>query len=387
MAPKKQFAYIDEAGNSDLDLSKEGVSSHFIVTAIIVDEEGLPKFIEQISALRIKHFQEGEIRSKKVGKDDGRRMKILIDMQSLDFHIFSVLVDKSILISKGFDYKTSFYKFLPNLIYEELFKAYPSLQITVDEHGSTDFMDSLIKYVRKKNIPDSLFSTSDFGVVNSKLSEQVQLADFIAGTIARSIELDISSDQSKAFFALLKAKTIDIKVWPQEDDSYLADTSSIQDPNKALITDVALHLITRFISENSSRRKPQINDQVNYLRYLLYYFKFINPHKYISTIEILKHLEHTSGRVINVYYFRTKVIANLRDKGIIIASSSKGYKIPASQKDLYDFLNHDNSIIQPMLRRIKLCRDRILLASKNNLDILDDDAYKSLKTFFERTQQ
>lgn len=79
-----------------------------------------------------------------------------------------------------------------------------------------------------------------------------------------------------------------------------------------------------------------------------------------------------------MHYFRSKIIAKLRDNGVILASSNKGYKLPSSSKDLYDFVNHSNSYIQPMIDRLLKCRNQIKLATKNKLDIFDHEEFKYL---------
>ena len=62
---------------------------------------------------------------------------------------------------------------------------------------------------------------------------------------------------------------------------------------------------------------------------------------------------------LSIQSFRNKIIAKLRDNEVIISSSSSGYKIPSTEKELYDFVNHGKSIIMPMLHRLKICNDVI----------------------------
>lgn len=81
--------------------------------------------------------------------------------------------------------------------------------------------------------------------------------------------------------------------------------------------------------------------------------------------------------------FRMRIIGKLRDKGVIIASSQKGYKIPSKQAELYDFINHDAKIVIPMLARLKKCRDLVKLGTANELDLLDHPEYRQLQVFFD----
>ena len=47
-------------------------------------------------------------------------------------------------------------------------------------------------------------------------------------------------------------------------------------------------------------------------------------------------------------------------------------------------MNHDSSIILPMLGRLKKCRDKIMLGTNGNVDLYQADAYKELRTFIEK---
>ena len=106
---------------------------------------------------------------------------------------------------------------------------------------------------------------------------------------------------------------------------------------------------------------------------------------YIPTRELKKQLEYTEYADISTQTFRTKIIGKLRDSGVIISGSSakKGYKIPAKESELFDFINHGTMIIMPMLERLKKCRDLVKLGTANELDLFDKTEYSSLKKYFD----
>jgi hypothetical protein len=56
--------------------------------------------------------------------------------------------------------------------------------MVVDQQGSDTFMEEFISYVHKNHIPN-LFNESTFGFVNDRDSMMIQVAGFIAGTLAR----------------------------------------------------------------------------------------------------------------------------------------------------------------------------------------------------------
>ena len=78
-----------------------------------------------------------------------------------------------------------------------------------------------------------------------------------------------------------------------------------------------------------------------------------------------------------------KVIAPLRDEGVIIASSSHGYKIPISVEDIKTYLNSTHTIVSPMLHRIGICRTLIQQQTGNQLDVLEDPAFLRYKKYFD----
>ncbi len=375
---KQQLAYLDEFGDSSFDFANQNTSSHFIITAIIIDQEIEKSLEKELDLVRIKHFQTGEIKSSKVSDNDERRLKILTDFDSLDYKIYSLIVDKKKLYGQGFRYKQSFYKKLHSIVDRELFKLFPNLQITADEHGSTEFMTGFVSYIKKNHIPD-LFDQSGFRFIDSHGNLTVQLADFISGTLARCFDERKKSKKGNSFIKLLKPKILDLYEWPINYTSPTYDINKSSVDFSSIITEISLNLAKQIISQKENSKTPVDIDQVNCLKYLLFYFLQINSHRFISTFEIRNHIEVGRIRPMSIHYFRSKVIAKLRDQGALISSSPAGYKLPANEKDLYEFINQSNTTIAPMIERISKCRDRIKIVTKNKLDILDKPEYHILK--------
>lgn len=378
----EQLAFIDEFGNNSLDFSKQDISTHFIIAAIIIDPNELAAVENEIEKVRKEYFQTGEIKSSLVADNDNRRTKILNDLVTINFHIFAVVVDKRKLTSEGFRYPGSFYKFVHGLADKELFFTFPNLKITADQFGRSEFMEGFIKYVNNKHIHD-LFNYSEFCFTDSRSSPAIQVADFISGTLARCFDATKVSGKASEFMALLKSRLIGLKQWPVSYDHRTYKPDDKISENSKTITSLGLRLAHRFIAENEDTAVPSEKDQVNCLKYLLFYFMNISRDKYIQTHELVKNLEYGHERKISPYYFRSKIIAKLRDAGVIVSSSSNGYKLPCNESDLYDFINHSNTIIKPMVSRIKRCRDSVKLATKT-LDILDKAEYDDLRVFLDR---
>jgi hypothetical protein len=380
---KNILAFADEYGNNSFDFDNQG--THFIVASIILSSDNKEQCETQAEEIRKRHFQTGEIKSSKVGSNDTRRITVLNDLAALNFQIYAVIVDKRQLFGEGFKYKKSFYKFLNGLVYNELFKTFPKLHITVDEHGGNDFMIGFKKYVQKQHIPD-LFFGSEFRFEGSPNSVLIQVADFIAGTLGRCYDELKKSARHKEFLEILKPKITSLNFFPQEVRNLDYEPEKDDKIYNRTIAELSYNLANNFLDKNKGISQEE-KDQINCLKLLLLYFKAFDYKKYVSTKEIINHLRVDREKPINEQYFRSKVVAKLRDEGLIIASKSsgdkKGYKLPTSVEDLYYFVNHGNSMIIPMLARIKRCRDTIKLATQNETDILEKPEYQHLRSILD----
>ena len=119
------------------------------------------------------------------------------------------------------------------------------------------------------------------------------------------------------------------------------------------------------------------------LNYLLFRFKYNRYRKYIPTKELINALISNGYSVKSEQVFRNKIIGNLRDQGVIISSSSKGYKLPSSEREISDYYQHVNSVVVPMIQRLKICNDLLKSSSEDHIDYIEKTEYKALKCFLE----
>jgi biotin operon repressor len=374
-------AFADEFGNNSFDFDTQG--THFIIATIICKNENLEKLHSDIEAIRKKHkFQTGEMKSSGVGKNHGRRKRILEDIAKMDIAIYAVIVDKRLLFGKGFSNKKSFYKYLNNLLYKELYRTFSGLELYVDQHGGNDYMIEFKKYV-EKHYERNLFSGSEFIIQNSEQSYFIQLADFVAGTLGYIFDELKKSEHSKEFEEILKSKISSLNFFPREFSFEELLETNIDETFDPKIAEVCYNRIQSFI-ENKSGTDQQKVDQINFLKLLLLFQRANARNRYVSTKEIFSHLNQSRFENLKEEYFRTKIVGNLRDQGVLIASSRGGYKIPTCSKDLDNFINLGKRIVLPMLNRINEARETIKLATHNELDILDKEIFKELKELFEK---
>lgn len=369
MEEVRQFAFVDESGDSGLSLDKTGTSSHFIIAAVIVEQARLTEARSQLDAIRAKHFQKGEMKSSKIASEDDRRIRILQDIREVPFHLVAFITDKGRLMkSSGLRYHDSFVKFLSMHIYNELYASYSRLKVTADEHKNDVFMDSFCHYLTSR-IKPNLFDDYCFEFGRSCDDVLLQLADFMAGTVAKGFESRRQSPRFDEFVRLLGSKVLRFKRWPGDYTDHLErlhKEAGVQyNPE---IAACSARLANLYIKQNESNNDIDVSLQVNLLEYLLHKLRFDQPNRYVSAQEIRHHL-----RIPSAHYLRSRVVAPLRDRGVLISSSASGYKIPISEKEIRDFVEFGMTMIEPMVYRLKKCREQIQVATKNDLDVIDGE--------------
>ena len=381
------YAFTDEYGAFGWDIENPSVSTHFIITAIIVKASDLDSFAQQAEVLRKKHFQTGEIKSSKIGKDHKRRLRVLADLQDMPFSVFSVCIDKKKCIEnmsmRGLQYKKTFYKFMNNIVHRELRRAFQKIVVVADEVGTNEYMQSFCQYVSNHQDLPNLFGDVQFGFESSKSDVRIQIADLISGTLAYVYDTHKHSKDAPNYLQILKDKIIRVELYPKTYDNYVLENSAIAEDYDADIAKLCFAQAAKFVEHNGNDNDPEIKAQVIVLQYLLFRFMNNDTRGYIYTQELKGQLANTELRGLSDSAFRMKIIGKLRDKGVILASSQKGYKIPSKQSELYDFINHDAKIVIPMLSRLKKCRDLVKLSTANGLDLLDHPEYEQLRTYFD----
>lgn len=383
---EKVYAFTDESGSFGWDLENKSTSTHFIITAIIVKESDVDKVRTAVAEIQNRYFPKGEIKSSKIGKKHARRKKILEDTLDIPYKIFAIVVDKeSLKDSRGLQFKKPFYKFMNNIVHKELRAAFKNLVVVADEIGGSDYMQSFCKYVEEHSEIPNLYGDSEFSFQNSKSEVIVQLADLISGTLSFLYDEHKKSADVPDYLSILNDKIIRIERYPKTYADYDLDKCALASEYDKDIAEICLHQAVNFINEHKDDDDELRQAQLIVLKYLLFRFMNNDTRNYISTKELNGQLTWKYGKV-GERKFRKEIIGGLRDAGVIISGShnKKGYKIPSKKSDVEDFLNHNVSIILPMLGRLKKCRDKIMLGTNGEVDLYQADAYKELKAFIEK---
>jgi hypothetical protein len=372
-----QYAFINEFGHYGFDFEQPETSTHFIIVSILVKGSDKEILEQEVERIKLKHLQKSEV-------DDNLRMEILKDLKDLPFKVYAYVIDKrKIREDSGVTYEKTFIKFFNRKIFDDLFRTFGTLDLVADENGSKEFMQEFIVYVKQRCIPD-LFNFSTFGFNNSQSQILLELSEFIAGTIAKGYDGKHHSKQYPSFYKLLKNKIITINLWPHDYKHYLYDYhfEKTDSETDQIIIKQAVNLAYQYIEEHRKSEEEDERVRIDLLKFLLFNLKE-NPDEYVYTEEILDNLNAIRINKIKQHYFRSNIVSKLRDQGLLIASSNKGYKLPVCLNDLYDFVNLSSLTIHPMIQRVAKCRDQILLATNREIDILEKSEYEYLKRMIE----
>ena len=202
--------------------------------------------------------------------------------------------------------------------------------------------------------------------------------------IAQGYDKNQYSEHYRSYYQIIKKKIIAINLLPHDYKHFLYNYhgGSPDEKYDEVIMKQSVNLSYQYIEQNRKSEEIDEKIRIDFLKFLLFNLKE-NPNDYVYTQEILDNLNAIREVKINHHNFRSTIVSKLRDKGLIVASSNKGYKLPVCLADLYDFVNLSSLTIHPMIQRISKCRDQILLATNHEIDILNQKEYDYLKRIIE----
>jgi hypothetical protein len=370
---REVLAFADESGQPNLNTSLGEVSTHYIISAVMVGADDLERCRSRVEAIRAKRFQKGAIRSQKVGDNDERRLKILTDLGSVGLHGLALIVDKDLIREDGpLRFQRSFRSFLNRKLYDELFGTFPTLELVADRVGKSDFMRNFKKYLDKRHFLDTLFNSSAMHWGAAKDDVLLQVADFVSGSFGRCFDRKKGSPMAQQILQLL-VPWVQLREWPWQKP---LQTAGVSDSDH-VVRRVAHQRAQEFVGSHQKTRDEDRRNQVQCLKYLLFHSRHVDADSYVHAPEIISSIQ--IPRMMNVRQFQTRVIAKLRDAGVLIASNAKGYKLPSRLDDVREYLRWTNMQVEPMIRRARRMDEAIRLGSNNKLALLDEDEFKYLR--------
>jgi hypothetical protein len=97
------------------------------------------------------------------------------------------------------------------------------------------------------------------------------------------------------------------------------------------------------------------------------------PRRSIYAEQLLENLSAHGIEAPPMQAFRSDVIGGLRDRQIVIAGTSEGYRLAISAEDISDYLEHTERVVGPMLDRVVSARVAVKQDTMNRHDILENE--------------
>ncbi len=372
---EKVFIYGDEFGTSHLDVNVKGNISHFIYASIVIKQKDLLKAYEVQSYVSKKYFSGGKIKSNgKAVRDynfDKRLLILKYIVSNLDFEIHSIIADKTLINSRGLEFKEVFYKYFQRIFVQKIITEHERFEVFAHRVISTEFAKEVYQYLDTRLNTNSLFS--NYTMVNDEDEVLVQLADIIVGSLGRVYTTSNYHPRADEILNVLYPKMRAPHFFP-----YKLESHNQQIKQSTVIDQEIFNLVTTdvigYIEDTS---KEEIKRDL--LRILLFMNK-VSPFKMIETYELVDRLK-------SIYKGFTKdqlrlMIRDLRYEGIMVVSAlgKSGYKLACNEDDISNYFNHYLKYVKPMLKKIEVADEKITAQRGEEFSLLNQPEFQMLKS-------
>jgi hypothetical protein len=209
------LVFIDESGDPGLKIEK-GSSRYFTISLVVFEDKDEALSCDQRIGLLKKElgwYPNEEFHFKR--NSDKVRLALLCAVAPYNFFYYGIVINKDPgkLWGEGFRDKKSFYKYACGLVFENAKEKIDDSIIVIDESGNLDFRRQLANYLKKKlNKGDKRF-IKKIKMQRSGGNNLLQLADYVAGVINRSIQF--KKKNAKEYRKIIAHREISVQVWPK----------------------------------------------------------------------------------------------------------------------------------------------------------------------------
>lgn len=365
--------FIDETGS--VAGSSQG-DFFYVCTAIIVPEGREKELAEGIRQICTRKRHGSPLKSSSVGGRHELRLEYLRELCALPFSYFALITDKRRLDeTSGLRYKPSRYKFIHGKLNQILRGAIKKMELVIDEHGTEEFQNGCIRYFEKHNEPN-LFSGVSVRYARDEDEPILQLADFIGGSLLACFDPSRKSKWSGSIRDVIKKHEAGIDFFPirRMEEPGSSEASDVPDAEKLWV--FLNNTAYDFLAANENASDEKVEMQVLALKRLYLTSRFEEPsRRCLFSDDLMRELQE-NGFQVSRRSFTGEVIGGLRRAGIIISGSPDGYKLALTQADIAEYLNHDLSIVEPMLEKLARAKQAVVLGM--NYDILQGKQFETL---------
>ncbi len=208
------LAFIDESGDSGLK-TESGSSRYFTVGLVVFEDLDEASACDQRIQLLKKELgwlANSEFHFKR--NSDKIKRAFLNAVSPYNFFYYGIVINKDPkkLWGEGFKNKESFYKYACGLVFENAKEKLERSIVTIDESGSLDFKRQLAGYLRRK-VNRENNAIRKVKMQRSESNNLLQLADYIAGVINRSI--NNNKKWADDYRKIIAHREIYVQIWPK----------------------------------------------------------------------------------------------------------------------------------------------------------------------------
>ena len=208
------LVFIDESGDPGLKIDK-GSSRYFTISLVVFEENDEASACDQRIEL-LKRELNWDSTSEFHFKNNSDRVRetFLQAVLPYSFFYYSIVINKdpSKLWGDGFKDKMSFYKYACSLVFENAKDKLDCATIIIDKSGNLDFRRQLEKYLKTKANSNTR-RIKKIKMQDSKRNNLLQLADYVAGTVNRSIN-DKRKYKDK-YRKIINRREMQVQIWPK----------------------------------------------------------------------------------------------------------------------------------------------------------------------------
>lgn len=378
---RRVHVFVDESGDEHLSIDR-GASSRYVLSAICVQHDKLDGFIQAADEIRRFYFQSGEIKSSKVGSDTRRRSLVLGRLCELEFWSLTFVVTKDrVKLDSGMRFAEPFLKHVARRLCAQL-PPVEELVVSFDEKGRMKFKDGFRRYLERNFESRDLFRSVTFEHLNSHGSVGIQVADFLAGSVAKWYA-DRANFLALGLDRLLRGKT-SVLEWPTLRVEGVLPTEGSERYDE-IVRRQAYSRAHDYLDRHESVADLEVELRCVFVEWLVSNSALGNS-DFLHADEIVRRMNIIRDVAIDAQFLRNRIVGPLRDGGLLIASSTKGYKIPDRLDDLMRYVELCATQIPPAVSRLRRARDALKLSTGGELDILGGAEFAALRSIVEAAQ-
>jgi len=210
------LVFIDESGDAGMQ-NRPGSSEFFVMVAVLFEErEEATKCDQAIAGLRRTLTRSGNKEYKFNTCNREEREEFFRGVAKLNFRYVAIVINKQALYGPGFKFKDSFYKYTAKLLFDNARQYLTESTVILDGCGDREFRQQLEIYVKKNvNATGHCDKVAKVKLEASHSNNLLQLADMVAGAVARSLRAD--KGDAAAYRGMIYRKELLVKIWPKNE--------------------------------------------------------------------------------------------------------------------------------------------------------------------------